>query len=249
MSRLCVTEGRRLQHTVRRITPHAVAFDAFPSWLCVELREELVAYRARLERAAAARPPNSMNRYGTVIRTGRLRHNLERYIRKVLNPIAKEHFAEFGGGSLEFSHGFTVHYGPGEDAHLDMHTDDSHVTFNVCIGEAFVGGALAFCGMQNDSDGHRRLQYVHPHTVGTAVMHPGGLRHGALPVADGRRVNIILWMKSHAYTPPTQYIRSQADPVCVSFTHDPDAREGDGVQRFSTQTPVVPIREEVQKLK
>ena len=35
----------------------------------------------------------------------------------------------------------------GKDLGLDMHTDDSDVTFNVCLGKAFAGAGLTFCGV------------------------------------------------------------------------------------------------------
>eukprot|EP00854_Cymbomonas_tetramitiformis_P003011 gene3011-biopygen2950 len=35
---------------------------------------------------------------------------------------------------------------PGEDLGLDMHTDDSDVTYNVCLGKEFEGAGLTFCG-------------------------------------------------------------------------------------------------------
>ena len=40
-----------------------------------------------------------------------------------------------------------VRYRSDEDAGLDMHTDDSDVTFNVCLGKEFTGAGLTFCGL------------------------------------------------------------------------------------------------------
>ena len=39
-----------------------------------------------------------------------------------------------------------VQYKQGEDHGLDMHTDDSDVTFNVCLGRNFTGATLTVCG-------------------------------------------------------------------------------------------------------
>ena len=38
------------------------------------------------------------------------------------------------GGSLDRHHSFIVQYEVGKDLGLDMHTDNSDVTFNVCLG-------------------------------------------------------------------------------------------------------------------
>ena len=35
-----------------------------------------------------------------------------------------------------------VRYAPHEDTHLDVHTDDSDVTFNVCLGKEFEGAGV-----------------------------------------------------------------------------------------------------------
>ena len=34
----------------------------------------------------------------------------------------------------------------GKDLGLDMHTDNSDITFNVCLGRDFDGAGLTFCG-------------------------------------------------------------------------------------------------------
>ena len=46
----------------------------------------------------------------------------------ILGPIAEALFPEHGGGPLDGHHAFAVQYREG--AELDMHTDDSDVTFN-----------------------------------------------------------------------------------------------------------------------
>ena len=50
-----------------------------------------------------------------------------------------------------------------------MHTDDSDVTFNVCLGDTFTGATLAFCGMMGAPD-HRKLRHVYNHEIGSISL-------------------------------------------------------------------------------
>ena len=53
---------------------------------------------------------------------------------KVLQPVASLLFVEESKPAFTSHHSFMVQYRQGEDTGLDMHTDDSDVTFNVCLG-------------------------------------------------------------------------------------------------------------------
>lgn len=93
-------------------------------------------------------------------------------------PLARRLFP-VQGKSLDEQYSFIVRYQPGEDLGLDMHIDDSDVTFNVCLGEeGFPGATLAFCGTYGEPD-HRHLSHVYQHQVGRAILHLGTRRHGA----------------------------------------------------------------------
>lgn len=59
-----------------------------------------------------------------------------------------------------------------------MHTDDSDVTFNVCLGKDFTGAGLTVCGMSGASN-IRQVTYIHQHLIGNCVVHRGRHRHGA----------------------------------------------------------------------
>ena len=52
-------------------------------------------------------------------------------------------------------------YKQNEDTHLDVHTDDSDVTFNVCLGREFEGAGLVICGLSGKADHrlHRHLNW------------------------------------------------------------------------------------------
>ena len=60
------------------------------------------------------------------------------------------------GGQLDKHLTFIVQYKPDEDLGLDMHTDDSDVTFNICLGKEFEGAGLTVCGLIT-ADGHRQV--------------------------------------------------------------------------------------------
>lgn len=58
---------------------------------------------------------------------------------RALFPVEASHFTSH--------HSFTVSYSPDTDRTLDMHTDDSDVTWNICLGkDGFEGSGLTFCG-------------------------------------------------------------------------------------------------------
>merc|ERR1719231_1610739 len=69
---------------------------------------------------------------------------------EVLQPLAHALFPGIGS-YLGHHHSFIVRYKVGEDLGLDMHTDDSDVTYNICLGKEFSGAGLTFCGMMSKS--------------------------------------------------------------------------------------------------
>ena len=65
-------------------------------------------------------------------------------------------------GLLDRHHSFIVQYAAGKDLGLDMHVDNSDVTFNVCLGRKFRGAGLTFCGYMGDPH-HRHRSHVYHH--------------------------------------------------------------------------------------
>ena len=50
-----------------------------------------------------------------------------------------------------------------------MHTDESDVTFNVCLGKpGFTGAGLVLCGGIS-TPGHRQFQHAYQHVPGIAL--------------------------------------------------------------------------------
>jgi len=126
-----------------------------------------------------------------------------------------------------------VRYNQREDVGLDMHSDSSDVTLNVCLGREFAGSTLTFCGLVGNRD-HRVAKHVYVHRVGKAVIHLGRQRHGADDLHSGERLSLILWNTSKTWRQSDDYImlmsarqqmkEIEAAPslVCLSYTHDVD---------------------------
>ena len=231
-----------LLRMLRAEVPDAVhSFDMVTPAFCAMLCDELTNYEAS---GLPLRRPNSMNSYGLVLNDIGLRPLLDELL-KVILPLTTLLFPE-EGSRFDAHHSFVVKYRRGEDTSLDMHHDDSEVTLNVCLGKAFTGATLSFCGGYA-ADAHRKHTCTYTHERCRAVLHRGTHRHGADEIESGERVSLIVWAKSSAYRQNPAYLRSsigrrrrllreglsaelaptdeRPDPICLSVRHDPDFGE------------------------
>lgn len=223
-----------LQAALRQESEGVYSFPLFTDEFCAMLLEELDHF---LEVAAARddlviRRPNSMNNYGVIINEIGLEHAIDTLQVLVMQPVAALLFP-VEGGRFDGHHSFLVQYeaAPDRDTHLDMHTDDSDVTFNVCLGKVFEGAGLTFCGIIG-TPGHRLHAMQFMHELGRCVVHLGNQRHGADVITEGERANLILWNHNADYRASTLYARHNRgdyaqesgppDAVCLSYTHDRD---------------------------
>ena len=173
------------------------------------------------------RRPNSMNNYGVILNEIGMKPFMDSLQDRVVSIPAKVLFPDVGY-ELDGHHTFTVRYKAGEDRSLDMHTDDSDVTFNLCLGDKFKGCKLQFCG-DISKHNHRKHSLTYYHEIGRAVMHLGSRRHGADDIEEGVRTNLIMW----SYNPKFRKTRRQRseressppDLLCLSWTHDRDYNE------------------------
>lgn len=185
----------------REVAPGVFALPLLTPAHCARLRAELHR-RERVARLAGStlQRPNSMNRDGVMLDEVGFGALLDDLLARVGAPLGRALFAHVGGESLDHRHGFTVEYSPARDRDLSLHIDDAEVTLNLCLGDAFEGGALAVVG-------HRCLAHadtpllagedaVVEHEVGTVLVHAGALRHHAEGVTDGHRVNLVVWCQS-----------------------------------------------------
>jgi hypothetical protein len=208
------------------------SFPCFKSTFCHQLLEESVSYiqYAQAYDLPIARP-NSMNRYGLVLNLIGMRDLLSHLQHEYLHPISFFFFPiESTTKAFTDHHSFIVSYEPSRDRSLDLHTDDSEVTWNLCLGNEFTGSGLTFCGVMATA-AHRQYQCSYQHQLGHAVVHLGRQRHGAETITSGERHNLIIWCRNESYRESEAYQLSlrryeresnPPDVRCVSYTHDRD---------------------------
>jgi ubiquitin-protein ligase len=208
------------EHLAERVFSIPVVTDEFRKMMI----EEIFNF---YESGLPARRPNSMNAYGIILNEIGLEGLIQDLQQRYLAPMFKHFFSPAIAESLDGNHCFIVRYRAGEDLGLDMHTDDSDITFNLALGLDFEGAKLQFCGMMGSTD-HRQESINYSHVRGRAVIHYGKHRHGADDITSGERLNMILWNHSSAFRASdeskTAYVKETAAPsaVCVSYTHDRD---------------------------
>ena len=65
--------------------------------------------------------------------------------------------------------------------------------------------------------------HTYEHVIGRGLLHRGRHKHGALPITDRERHNLIIWMRSSS-------IRNQVCPMCDNPPRlVPNEGYGDGV--------------------
>eukprot|EP00435_Cladocopium_sp_Y103_P039422 s1688_g10.t1 len=207
------------EHVPGEVYSFAFFTDAF----CDTLLEEIFNF---YDTGLPARRPNSMNNYGIILSDIGLEPFIDK-VQELLQPLG-EGFFPGPGSCWDGHHCFIVRYREGEDLGLDMHTDDSDVTFNICLGLDFAGAGLQFCGSMGAPD-HRKHSFTYGHKKGHCIVHLGRKRHGADDITSGERLNLILWNHSSEFRSSAEYQRpaylpeeSAPDLVCLSYTHDRD---------------------------
>lgn len=153
-------------------------------------------------------------------------------LRDVLQPIAALLFPK-EGAQLDSIHPFINRYRPDWNEGLDMHKDNSDISFTGCLGRSFEGGALDFCGIMGDPD-HRKMSLRYHHKVGRVVTHLGHHRHGVHKTTAGEKVSLVMWCQNIALRSDRDYedrvinLKGFApedgppDRDCLSWTHDRD---------------------------
>jgi len=219
-----------IKDIVNEIHPDVFTFPIFSEKLCSAIMAEMDNYQ---KCGLPVQRPNSMNNYGLIINQIGLEPSLKWLQENYLWQVARALFSNSAITSkFDSHHSFIVHYEPGKDLGLDMHTDDSDITFNVCLGKDFQGAALNFCGLLGQSD-HRQYKTAYHHIKGSCIVHLGTQRHGACEITTGERLNLIIWNKNHTWGESMDfkniigqatYSKEQAPPDgrCLSYTHDKD---------------------------
>ena len=212
-------------------TEQVYSFNCLSETFITMFNEEIQNfYDMSEEHKIPVRRPNSMNQYGVVVNEIGMRPVITSFQQTYLWPLAKRLFPR-EGAKFGNHHSFIVRYRADEDLGLDMHVDDSDVTFNVCLGHDFTGATLSFCGNLGQPN-HRKHVHTYHHQIGRAVIHLGSRRHGADDIASGTRANLIVWNHNHEWRESAEYKRMRSilyeseegppDAVCLSYTHDRD---------------------------
>mmetsp|Transcript_52962 Transcript_52962/g.119066 ORF Transcript_52962/g.119066 Transcript_52962/m.119066 type:complete len:341 (+) Transcript_52962:69-1091(+) len=203
------------------------SFPCFTSEYCQKLVEEVD--HAQANYASELSRPNGMNRFGMVLNQLGLEPAITEFQQEYIRPM-QEFLYGAEGAHPDDHHCFVVRYKKGEDVGLDMHSDSSDITLNVCLGRNFKGSTLSFCGVLGNRK-HRRFQHTYSHQIGRAVIHLGRQRHGADDLESGERLNLILWNTSSEWRQSDAYIdvlqsrrkgEEGPDLICLSYTHDED---------------------------
>jgi hypothetical protein len=123
-----------------------------------------------------------------------------------MRPIGRMLFPDIMGYDTQ-TFGFSIQWQPDTDAALRAHTDASSVTLNVNLnlpGEDFSGSGVRFFD--------RATQQVSELTFapGTALIHHGSVPHESMPITEGERSNLVLWLYGESGQVPRPGIDHQS---------------------------------------
>ena len=140
---------------------------------------------------------------------------------KYLQPIASLLYPDWSAGGLDSHKAFIVKYEMGQDESLSYHFDNAEVTINVCLNDQFEEGSLYIGPMRFTRTVEPRFT-EYKHELGRGVFHRGQQMHGATPISEGQRYNLIVWMRASS-------VRNKLCPMCDEPPKlVPSAAFGDG---------------------
>ena len=154
-----------LHDAVVRESAGVYSFELFTEAFCRTFLHEVDNYDAT---GLPVRRPNSMNKYGLIVNEIGMRDAITELQQEILWPVARLLWP-LQSTQFDAHHSFIVRYKSDEDPGLDMHTDDSDVTFNCCLNSNFTGAGLTFCGDAGTSR-HRKLAFRYRHEMGRVVV-------------------------------------------------------------------------------
>jgi len=165
----------------------------------------LCLIRSHLDRASASgiptRRPNGMNRHGVIIDKAVggavslpvLTSFVEELVDEIVRPVGRALFPADTGKEDDAEYfAFTIRYSSDEDVELQEHRDASVFTLNVNLNlpqEGYGGSAVYFI-----DPGDKSKRYNVDFEPGMALLHRGALRHASLPIEEGGRQNLVIWL-------------------------------------------------------
>ncbi|XP_046572774.1 2-oxoglutarate and iron-dependent oxygenase domain-containing protein 2-like [Haliotis rubra] len=221
----CKSEGVTADAVMKRLQPQdgsrLYKFHVFQQSFCNLFLEEIEHFE---NSDCPKGRPNTMNKYGILLNELGFDEDFIIPLRKhYLSPITSILFPDWGGNDLDSHKAFIVTYKLGDDLDLSYHYDNAEITLNIALGKEFTGGTLYFGDMRTERRTDRYSRYDHQPMFG--LLHRGQHLHGAMPIEDGERYNLIVWMRSSR-------VRNQRCPMCDD---EPDLVEavgfGDGFTR------------------
>lgn len=224
----------------KEISPNVYTFPMFSKEFCDRLATAFVKEKEyAAKHSIPVRRPNNMNTSGAIMSALGMESLMDVLQDRILEPIGQKLFAQTGSEFTDH-HSFLVHYEAGHDLGLDMHTDDSDVTYNLCLKQDFTGAKLQVCGIMGEPD-HRHGRLAYEHKQGWVICHLGRQRHGADNIDSGVRINLINWNHNKVWRRSAENIASgysqesgPPDPQCLSYTHDRDWEKYKGKRPFET---------------
>lgn len=117
-----------------------------------------------------------------------------------LSELLNHHFG-LEPASLELFTAFAVYYATQGFCNnsLELHTDNSYLTVNLCLLSESTGSAVCFDGSKPLEGRPRRKQESQQSKVDIpaawVLLHWGNHPHQTLPIETGERWNVIMWFK------------------------------------------------------
>lgn len=146
--------------------------------------------------------PNSMSKYGSSDTMTTDEYN---YIMRTLRPFIDEYFRDnnyepYYFHRLKLVGQFCVHYSQSTDKKLDIHTDDSDITINICLKNTFAPNTSTInFTTTNDALFSTKKNNLTSISLekGDILIHKGSHEHYVTNINNqqGERCNLILWLK------------------------------------------------------
>eukprot|EP00933_Yihiella_yeosuensis_P042628 TRINITY_DN37270_c0_g1_i1.p1 TRINITY_DN37270_c0_g1~~TRINITY_DN37270_c0_g1_i1.p1 ORF type:complete len:604 (-),score=104.76 TRINITY_DN37270_c0_g1_i1:283-1965(-) len=187
--------GDSLPATSKHVHDLCYENPCFTRDFCAKLKSEVQNFKGQ---SLPHQRPNSMNRNGVILNEIGLGPLMDRIIMIYLLPICKKLYPEYLVGGLDAHHSFIVDYGVGKDTSLGVHDDNSEVTVNIALSEDYSGAELVLYHRARVEHPQQlqKTPYRHRVGLGTMLLHPGEMLHEVLPLTEGERQGLIIWLRS-----------------------------------------------------
>lgn len=171
----------------------------FSDPFCEHLLERVTAFEddAQTDRLE---PANSMHGNAVLSEQLGIASLVNLFVEFFSQEIAPQILPERLNLPIDTVHSYVVRYGQVWDQDLGFHVDDSFLTLNIGLNDAFTGSELVLqgerCPNHIDTPSSKGEQLCIQHKTGSMIVHPGKNRHYVQPISSGQRYNLIIWCQS-----------------------------------------------------